>query len=335
MVVPRFWDRSSELLAGIGMNKVIEISNVFFRYLGRNSFALDKFNLSLKQGEVVALMGPNGAGKTSACRLARGVIPHFYPGWLGGDIRYLGKSLGDVTFNEISASLGYVSQNPFTQITGATSTVREEIAFGLENLGLKRQEVRERVEEALYVHGLESLSEASPSNLSGGQIQRVAIAASMAMKPNAIILDEPTSQLDPQATDAVFQAVRVLRDQGTAVLVAEHKTEHIVEIADRVLIMDEGQVIAEGSPEELFLENNQVFPGVHIPQSIHVYREILHKFPNLSPASVGRSDIAKSLRAIQSRGYETPTNGIDSNNQSILAMESPENKTTGASEAKC
>lgn len=280
------------------MKQIISLSGASFRYLGRNSFALDKFDLSLNPGEVVALMGPNGAGKTSACRLARGVIPHFYPGEIGGDVSFFGKSLDEITFNEISASLGYVSQNPFTQITGATSTVREEIAFGLENLGLDRPQVAERVEEALEIHGLWPIANASPAKLSGGQIQRVAIAASMAMKPKAIILDEPTSQLDPRATDAVFQAIRVLREQGTAVLIAEHKTEQLLEIADRILIMDEGKVVGEGAPQNLFLEKDRSFPGIHIPQSVQVYREIAERAPSLRPVSVSRSDIENSLRAI-------------------------------------
>ncbi|MBI3243942.1 MAG: ABC transporter ATP-binding protein [Chloroflexi bacterium] len=230
---------------------LIELRDVTYTYPAVNSPALQNLNLQVNEGEIVALVGANGAGKSTLCHTLAGFIPHFYHGDLKGTITVAGADTHTTPLSELVLRAGLVFQNPFSQISGSKFTVYEEIAFGLENIGLARDEMKTQVEKALALTGITELAERSPYALSGGQQQRVALASILAMQPKVLILDEPTSQLDPIGTREVFQVIKTLSRQGVTIVMAEHKVEWIAEFADRVVALSSGSIILQGKPGEV------------------------------------------------------------------------------------
>ncbi len=229
---------------------MIEIEEVTYIYPGTRTPALCDVSLSIPEGQFCAIVGQNRAGKSTLAYTMAGYIPHFYHGRLKGEVTIAGQDTRTTPLNELVLTAGLIFQNPFNQISGTKFTVREEIAFGLENLGMPREEMRFRVEETMNLVGISQLADRSPLALSGGQMQRVAIASVLAMKPKVLILDEPTSQLDPIGSREVFSAVRsLISDEKITVVMIEHKLEWVAVFSDRVIAMGNGQIIAEGSPE--------------------------------------------------------------------------------------
>jgi energy-coupling factor transporter ATP-binding protein EcfA2 len=213
--------------------------------------ALSHITLQVAEGEFVALIGANGAGKSTLCYVLSGFIPHFFKGTISGGSQVAGLNTQTASLSDLVVNVGLVFQNPFTQMSGAKFTVYEEIAFGLENIGLPREEMKARVERAMALTSIADLAQRSPYALSGGQQQRVALASILAMEPKVLVLDEPTSQLDPIGTREVFQVIKTLSQQGVTIVMAEHKMEWIATFADRVVALAEGRVILQGKPEEV------------------------------------------------------------------------------------
>lgn len=231
---------------------MIEINRLSYRYPGAEQEALRGIDLSIPQGQFCGVVGANGAGKSTLCYAISGFVPHFYRGQLQGEVRVAGQVVGARSLGELAGEVGLVFQNPFNQISGARFSVREEIAFGLENLGLAPDKIGERVEQVLELVGLEEEAERSPFALSGGQQQRVAIAAIMAMQPRVLVLDEPTSQLDPRGSEEVFATLKSLARSGeTTVIMVEHKLEWLAVFADRVVVLQAGKVAADGEPRQV------------------------------------------------------------------------------------
>ncbi len=234
---------------------MISVHNLSYKYPGYSRLVLNDISLEVQRGEFVGIVGPNGAGKSSLCYALAGFIPHFYCGSLKGTVEVAGKIIADTTLGELAGSVGMVVQNPFNQITGARFTVLEEVAFGLENLGIPRDQIVPRVEETLALVGLQGFEERSPFALSGGQQQRLAIASVIAMRPDVLILDEPTSQLDPVGTRDVFAALHSLTQTGmTTVVLVEHKLEWIASFATRVIAMVDAKILADGNPLEVLVD---------------------------------------------------------------------------------
>lgn len=229
---------------------VIELKDFTFQYSTGKQPALKDINISIEEGEFIAVIGPNGSGKSSLCYTLSGFIPHFFKGECSGSVTIDGVDNLTSTLNEMVLHTGLVFQNPFNQISGSKFTVYEEIAFGLENLGIPRDEMIARIDDALNLTGIKHLADRSPYALSGGQQQRVALASILVMQPKVMVLDEPTSQLDPIGTREVFQVVRSMTSKGITIIMAEHKMEHIAAFADRVIVLDEGQIIRQGSAHE-------------------------------------------------------------------------------------
>jgi len=230
---------------------LIELSNVTYTYPAAKFPALQNLNLQVNEGELVALVGANGAGKSTLCYTLAGFVPHFYRGELKGTVAVAGVDTHTTPLSELVLTVGLVFQNPFSQISGSKFTVYEEIAFGLENIGLPREEMKARVEKAMTLTGIVDLAGRSPYALSGGQQQRVALASILAMAPKVLVLDEPTSQLDPIGTREVFQVIKTLSQQGVTIIMAEHKIEWIATFADRVVALAGGEIILQGKPEEV------------------------------------------------------------------------------------
>src|SRR5687767_12625120 len=231
---------------------MITLTDVSYSYPSVSRMALRDVSLTVPEGQFCAIVGANGAGKSTLCYALAGFIPHFFHGNLRGSVQVADFNVMNSSPGEMAGSIGLVVQNAFNQITGARFTVFEEVAFGLENLGLPRDEIIERSTEALIATGIAEHRDQSPYTLSGGQQQRLAIAAMLAMRPKVLILDEPTSQLDPVGTRDVFAVLRGLVEQRSMTLVlVEHKLEWIAQYADRVIALARGQIAADGAPQEV------------------------------------------------------------------------------------
>ncbi len=252
---------------------IVNLQNVTYKYPLTDSPALQNVSLQVEQGEFVAVVGPNGAGKSTLCYTLAGFIPHFFKGELTGMVEVDGKDLQMSSLNEWVLNVGLAFQNPFNQISGAKYTVFEELAFGLENIGVPRDEMRPRVEDTMKLTGISDLADRSPYSLSGGQQQRVALTSILVMQPRVLVLDEPTSQMDPIGTREVFGVIRTLAEKGMTVLLVEHKVEWIAQFADRVIALHEGQILLDGRPSEVLTSDLLEGKGFGISRYTSAARE--------------------------------------------------------------
>jgi energy-coupling factor transporter ATP-binding protein EcfA2 len=230
---------------------IVNLQNITYKYPITDSPALTNINLQVNEGEFVAVVGPNGAGKSTLCYTIAGFVPHFFKGEISGTVEVAGNESSKSSLHEWVLNVGLAFQNPFNQISGAKYTVFEEIAFGLENTGVPRDEMIQRVTDAMKLTGISDLADRSPYSLSGGQQQRVALTSILVMQPKVLVLDEPTSQMDPIGTREVFGVIRTMAEKGMTVVLVEHKMEWIANFADRVVALHDGQIILDGRPSEV------------------------------------------------------------------------------------
>ena len=234
---------------------MIRIHDLNYTYPVTERPALSGIDLEIPAGQFCAVIGANGAGKSTLCYTIAGFVPHFYNGVFRGSVNVAGIDVPAASLGALAGEVGLVFANPFNQITGARFTVREEVAFGLENLGVPREAMLPRVAEVLALAGLADLAERSPYALSGGQQQRVALASVLVMRPKVLVLDEPTSQLDPVGTREVFETLHQLaRASGTTVVLVEQKLEWVAVYADRVLVLSDGRIVRDGPPREVLAD---------------------------------------------------------------------------------
>jgi energy-coupling factor transport system ATP-binding protein len=252
---------------------IVTLNNVTYKYPLTNSPVLKNINMQVNEGEFVAVIGPNGAGKSTLCYTLAGFVPHFFKGELTGSVEVDGKDLHISTLSEWVMTVGLAFQNPFNQISGAKYTVFEELAFGLENIGIPRDEMMSRVKNAMQLTGISDLADRSPYSLSGGQQQRVALTSILVMQPKILVLDEPTSQMDPIGTREVFSVIRTMAEHGMTVVLVEHKVEWIAQFADRVIALHEGEIILEGIPSEVLTSDLLKEKGFGISRYTSVARE--------------------------------------------------------------
>lgn len=243
----------------------ISVRGVTYTYPEQDTPALKDVTLEIQEGEYLVIIGPNGAGKTTLCLFLNGVIPNVLGGKLSGRTEVMGLDTRRHHVYELAQYVGMVLQDPEAQLF--TSNVRSEVAFAAENLGIPRDEMIERIEWALDVVRLQDFVRQPPSQLSGGQKQRLAIAAGLVMRPLVLVLDEPTSQLDPIGSQEVFSVLRDLnQDLGITVVVSTHKSEYAARYADRIVVLDQGQIVAQGTSSEVFSQVNlldRIY--VHVP----------------------------------------------------------------------
>jgi energy-coupling factor transport system ATP-binding protein len=244
----------------------IELKDITYTYPLAKTPALRNISAVFEEGYLYGIIGQNGSGKTTLCNLIRCFVPNFYHGILKGTVVINGQPFDDIDYDELSLKVGYIFQNPFTQISGIKETVFEEIAMGLENLGTPRDEIIERTMTIVRRLGIENLVKNNPNYLSGGQKQRVAFASIVVMDPPIIVIDEPTSQLDPQGTEMIFDIIKTLKEQGKTILLVEHKVELLAEYADEILVMNKGTIITSGKTGDILSNIQLVEKGVNIPQ---------------------------------------------------------------------
>lgn len=230
---------------------IIVFDNVTYTYPGTEAPALSSISFSVLPGEYVAVLGLNGAGKTTLGLCVNGVVPTMLGGEMQGSVTVAGLTVREYAVREMAKIVGMVFDNPEFQMSQLSAA--EEIAVGLENAGVAYDEMIRIIPETLALVGLAGFEERSPLGLSGGQQQRLAIAAVLAMNPQILIMDEPTSNLDPIGKQEVFDmAARLNREQGMTVIVFEHEVEVMARYADRVIVLDQGAVVMNGTPQEIF-----------------------------------------------------------------------------------
>lgn len=245
---------------------VLELKDVTFKYQLAKETILENISLSIEKGEFVALVGRNGVGKTTLCSIMRGLIPTFHTGTMSGQVLLNGIDISDMSIGDLALHIGFVFQNPFVQVSGVKQTVFEEIAYGLENLGVERSEIIRRVDEMLVQLNIGHLKLKHPMQLSGGQSQRVALASVLVMDPGILIIDEPTSQLDPQGTEEVFETIRLLKERKKTIILVEHKVDWVAEYADRVIVINDKHIVKDASASEVFSDPMLLETGNNLPQ---------------------------------------------------------------------
>ena len=247
------------------MGYVMECKNVTYTYPLADEPSIRNVSLNIEEGKFYGVVGENGSGKTTLCAILRGFAPSFYQGDIQGEVLVYGKPIGEYG-GELATKIGYVFQNPFTQISGVKETVFEEVAYGLENFGVPVEEIVERVEAIMKLTHIDSLAEKNPLELSGGQMQRVALASVLVLEPDILIIDEPTSQLDPQGTESVFEIIKMMKDKKKTIILVEHKIDLIAEYADEVLVLKGGKLIASGDKAQILSDMALMEQGVQLPQ---------------------------------------------------------------------
>lgn len=264
---------------------MLRLEGVTYRYPGVSGPALRDVDLDLTGGEIVGIVGGGEAGKSTLCLVASGLAPRSVGGTLKGRVLIDGVDVADWPIHALAARVGICFQNPVTQLSQVADTVFEEVAFGPMNLGLDRAVVARRTAGALEALGIEGLAERDPRRLSGGQMQLVAIAGLLAMRPAHLVLDEPTAQLDPEGKRLVAEALRRLARAGTALLITEHDADLLASLCQRVLVIHDGSIV-EGGPARTVLGDERLGEwGVDPPAAVRLRR------------ALDRAGIAKELPA--------------------------------------
>lgn len=278
----------------------LALHRVTFTYAGATEPALRNVTLTVPAGQICAVIGRAGAGKSTLCALCAGFVPHFFRGRLDGDASVDGLAIATHPIAELVRHVALVGSNAFSQISGARFTVYDEVAFGLENLGVPRDEMITRVEWALQALGIDHLRDRSPYALSGGQQQRMVIAAALAMRPPVLALDEPTAQLDPPAMAELADVLRALSRQGMTILVAEHRLEWVADVAERVVALDRGAVLADGAPADVLTDPRLCEHGIGWtrPTKIAAQARTDGRWPPNRPLPITVADLVAGLRAI-------------------------------------
>ena len=248
---------------------LVSIEGLSVHYLGRESWVLDAVDLTHLRAQVTAVIGPSGCGKTTLVRALCGLIPHCLPSEYAGSLRLAGTEVADATVQTLAQTVAYVGQSPDAAVV--TRTVHDDVAFPLQNLCLARSEITVRVEQALRAVGLIERIWDDPWTLSGGQRQRLALAVALAMRPQLLVLDEPTSTIDATGREEFYTLISSLTASGTAVVVIDHDLDPVLPIVDQVLALNaDGRTIAVGSPREVFMSHRRELTdaGVWMPRAL-------------------------------------------------------------------
>jgi energy-coupling factor transporter ATP-binding protein EcfA2 len=274
----------------------ISAKNLSFKYAGAETPSMENVSISIEKGEFVILTGPSGCGKTTLCRCLNGLIPNFYTGELTGDLEVDGLNVTGKTTAELASHVGFVFQNPENQLFSLS--VERDVGFGLENMGVPREEAIERVQWAMRATGIFDLREKAPYELSGGQQQRAAIAGILAMRPSILVLDEPTSFLDPKSAEEIVAVIAKLsHDIGLTTLLVEHRLDIVSRYANRVIVMDRGKVELNGAPSEVYNDQARLI-GVGLPRVtmlFHLLRTAGFKVTNPITVEQASEDLRRLL----------------------------------------
>ena len=257
------------------MAPIIEMKDVSFSYGASSQAALDHVSLSVREGEFVGVIGPAGSGRSTLAAVLSGAIPHHFHGQLYGATYVQGLDTCEATLTDISSVVGSVLQDIDAQMVA--SVVEDEMLFGMENFGVPHDQIEQRLVQTLETVGIADLRHREIATLSGGQKQKVAIAAILAMGPRVLVLDEPTAALDPAATQLVYDTLRrINRERGVTVVVMEQKVAMLSEYCDRVMVMDAGKIVFSGAPHEVFAHGEELRRiGCDSPRVTRIYNRLV------------------------------------------------------------
>lgn len=274
---------------GITLTPIIDLNQISYRYPDAPTPAVDQVSMQIKRGQWVAIVGHNGSGKSTLTRIINGLLEPQQ-----GEVRIAGVPLTEETVWDIRQQIGIVFQSPDNQFVGAT--VADDVAFGMENNGVPRSEMLPRVDEALSQVKMSAYRHHEPARLSGGQKQRVALAGVLAQRPQVIILDEATSMLDPQGRDDVMSLIKQLKATGKYTIVAITHDINEAALADRLFLMDDGQLITQGTPAELFMQPDLLIQhGLTIPLSEQVRLGLQQQGVPVSDHYLDEKQLVKNL----------------------------------------
>ncbi len=274
---------------------VIEIKNLTYTYPGGERPSIKDVSLTVEKGEFVLITGPSGCGKTTLCRCFNGLVPHFYQGEVTGEVTVAGVNALESHTCDMAKYVGMVFQNPENQLFALS--IEKDVAFGLENVSVPRSEMRQKVDWALNQTGIYDIRERSPHEISGGQQQRVAIASVLAMEPEIIVLDEPTSFLDPLSAEKIFEVIyRLNKEQGITVVLVEHRLDLTAKYADHLVVMDRGIVRLDGNPRDILSNEETRLIGVGIPKATLLYQQLKKEgFPLGDKTPLSSEELAEQL----------------------------------------
>lgn len=266
---------------------LIKFNNFHFRYKGNDEYALKNINLEIKQNRFILLAGETGSGKTTLIRCLNGLIPQFYAGYYKGFVEISGKNTNETTISELSNDVGIVFQNPENQLIAMN--VEHEIAFGLENLGIPREQIRQKIEETIKLTEIEDILDKAPFEISGGEQQRVAIASILVIEPNIIVLDEPTANLDPLFAKKILALLKKIQvEKGITIIISEHRMDLILPIVDDIILMKGGEVLDYGVKDKII--NSDTFKNLNVnkPKIYSVFNELRkrNQFKHDIPVSI-------------------------------------------------
>jgi energy-coupling factor transporter ATP-binding protein EcfA2 len=278
------------------INTVVHVDQLSFRYIDAEKPALDGVSFDINEGEVVVLAGRSGCGKSTLLRCINGLIPHMYAGEYRGSITVDGERVDQTPMSKLAQKVGLLFQNPENQIF--MFSVERDIAFGLENLSVPREEMQKRVTEAMNLLEITPLAHRAPHELSDGQKQRVALAGVIAMRPRLVILDEPTSLLDPQTASELISLIHKLNNEGLTFIIVEHRLELLAPIADRLIVMDNGLKVLEGTPEQVLADPRAPDYGILVPPISKLYAELADGGLKLKDYPATPEEMAEEVNAV-------------------------------------
>jgi len=280
------------------MSVIIEIKDYSWQYMNTRQAALNDINVQVKEGMFVGIIGANGSGKTTLAYSLNGLIPGQYNGIKHGEVLIYGKEVEEYKSGELQKFTGMVFSDPEAQFTAMT--VEDELVFGLENLGMSIPEIRERLEWVTELTGLETMLLKPPYELSGGQKQRVALAAVLAMTPKLLILDEPTTMLDPVSRRRVFEVLAKLKqEQNNTIIVIEHNLENLIPLADRMILLSDSRLILEDETQQFF-QNMELISqeGIYPPGALQFFYELKKAGKISDTLPVTLPDASKQLKQL-------------------------------------
>lgn len=286
------------------MTAMIDLKNVSYRYPVSDDSVLKNISFSIEKGKFTAIIGNNGSGKTTLCNTIRGFVPHFYKGDLDGEVIIDQTKITDYQLGQLGEKVGYVFQNPFIQVSGVKDNVFEEVAYGLENLGIPVEEIKVRVEEVLKLVKIEYLRDKNPFELSGGQRQRVALASIIVMDPEILVIDEPTSQLDPIGTQQIFEIIRLMKERGKTIVLVEHKMDLIAEYADDLLVMHKGELVMQGPVREVLADPEFEQYQIQYPHVTEIALQLQKSGIPLSFLPIRDEELAEALNRTEVAAHD-------------------------------
>ena len=279
---------------------MIQMKEFSFQYESGRRPALKDINLEIQPGDFVGIIGNSGAGKSTLTYAINGIIPHYYPGDFYGSVLVAGMDTVETKPEKLAEKVGSVFQDVDAQMVA--SNVEDELLFGLENFGIPKDEIEDRLQEALQRTGISDLRYREIDSLSGGQKQKVAVASIIALRPEIIVLDEPTGELDPESSEQIFKLLRSLNESfGTTIIVVEQKVGLLCGYARQLILLDQGQIVMQGPVREVLKNADGMEAiGIHVPRVVSLYKELVQRGLFDGEAPIGLAEAKTMMQEVLS-----------------------------------